>query len=81
MLTIGVPLVTGLLRQMEFDADRHEVAIGGSKSFAETSKSLRLLGLAHMKSMYGLRRLALKEAVLVDDIPLTVSVVRDQLHA
>ncbi|MEM6363712.1 MAG: M48 family metallopeptidase, partial [Planctomycetota bacterium] len=65
-----------MLRQMEFDADRFEAGLGGSKSFIEASHRLRLLGFSQGKTMAGLSNLAAKESVLVDNIPMMIAQVR-----
>ncbi len=50
-------LVSGfMLRQMEYDADRYEIQISGSTTFAETARTLPLLGLATNETINDLRR-------------------------
>jgi Zn-dependent protease with chaperone function len=66
-----------LLRQMEFDADRYEVYVSGSKSFASTSQTLRLLAFAHHASMLGLGKL-LEKAVMIDNLPRMTEALRNQ---
>jgi len=41
---IGNVVSAGLLRQMEYDADRYEYGLVGSKTFGETCFELRMLG-------------------------------------
>ncbi|MEE2640604.1 MAG: M48 family metallopeptidase [Planctomycetota bacterium] len=48
---VGHFFVAKLLQQMEFDADRYEARLSGSKAFAETSRRLRLLGLCQEKTL------------------------------
>ncbi len=65
-----------LLRQMEYDADRYEVYVSGSKSFASTSQTLRLLAFAHHASMLGLGKL-LEKAVMIDNLPRMTEALRN----
>lgn len=57
-----------LLRQMEFDADRHEVRVAGSDAFLNTARQLRLLGAAAGQSGPLLAR-AWRERRLPDNLP------------
>jgi hypothetical protein len=45
-MVIGHALSCFLLRQMEYDADRYEDRLAGSRTFAETTRRLRILNLA-----------------------------------
>src|SRR5262249_54155636 len=45
LMVIGHALSCFLLRQMEYDADRHETRLAGSNAFAETARQLLLLEL------------------------------------
>lgn len=69
-----------LLRQMEYDADRYEVYVAGSKSFGTTSQALRLLAFAHHASMLGLGNL-LEKAVMVDNLPRMTEALRNHTSA
>ncbi len=64
-------------RQMEFDADRYEIALVGSETFAQTGKDLHLLGNAYGKSLMGVITL-LKQAVFIDDLPRMIQLCRSQ---
>ena len=57
-----------LLRQMEFDADRYEVHVSGSKNFAATCQSMRMLGFAQHASLIGMKKL-LDKAIMIDNLP------------
>ena len=41
----------GLMRQMEFDADRYEYGLVGSKTFADTAFELQLLGASQQAGL------------------------------
>lgn len=46
LMYVGHIVAGFMMRQMEFDADKYETRLGGSESFAQTARQLRLLGLA-----------------------------------
>lgn len=45
LMTLGNLVGGFLLRQMEFDADRHEARLAGSRIFATTARQLSVLGV------------------------------------
>ena len=45
-MMVGHAISAALLRQMEYDADRYEIGLVGSKTFAETSQEMRRLAIA-----------------------------------
>ena len=47
---LGHFFVAKLLREMEFDADRYETRMVGSRTFAQTCRKLRLMGICSMKT-------------------------------
>lgn len=47
---LGHFFVARLLREMEFDADRYETRMVGSRTFAQTCRKLRLLGICQAKT-------------------------------
>ena len=51
LVKIGHFFVARLMRQMEFDADRHEARLAGSQNFAKTARSLRILELCQEKTL------------------------------
>ena len=51
LMHLGHGISCFALRQMEFDADRYEVAFAGSDHFAPTSRRLQLLGIGSGRSI------------------------------
>ncbi|MCA9011215.1 MAG: M48 family metalloprotease [Planctomycetaceae bacterium] len=71
--------VSGLmLRQMEFDADRHEVRFSGSSEIEPTTRRLHELMVAHQMA-YSDLSLAFQERRLADDFTYLMSVNADHL--
>lgn len=67
-------LVSGfLMRQMEFDADRYEARLVGSRCFAATSKRLALLGVANQGALNDLGQFY-SEGRLVDNFPALINI-------
>lgn len=67
-----------LMRQMEFDADRHEARFAGSGSFAETARRLRILAISTngaMSDLSGFHR----EGRLCDNLPRLVLLNEEQM--
>lgn len=69
-----------LMRQMEFDADRHEARFAGSDTFASTARQLRLLGIANGGAMSDLADFY-REGRLCDDMPTLIMHNAGQLPA
>ncbi|MGJ4728302.1 M48 family metalloprotease [Luteimonas sp. SDU101] len=69
-----------LSQEMEFDADRYEVAVAGSDSFADTALRLRALAQA-MHEVETLNRKAWREGGLVDDLPAAAALRMGQWGA
>ncbi len=69
-----------LSQEMEFDADRYEVAVAGSDSFAATALRLRALSQA-MHEVEQLNRKAWREGSLVCDLPGTAAMRMEQWTA
>ncbi len=67
-----------LLRQMEFDADQHEIRVAGSTAFCETASRIRLLNAAWGGSQQLLAR-AWRERRLPDDLPAYIRHLADSL--
>ncbi|WP_442505173.1 M48 family metallopeptidase [Novipirellula sp. SH528] len=65
-------------RQMEFDADRYEIALVGSEVFVSTGQELHLLNAASGRSMQSVVSL-IKKAVLIDNIPKMIQLCRTQM--
>jgi predicted Zn finger-like uncharacterized protein len=69
-----------LMRQMEFDADLHEIRFAGSAAFESTSKKLRCLGVAFSQSLVETQGF-LVDGKLVDNLPRLVQMNRDSQDA
>lgn len=59
-------------RQREYDADRYEIRVAGSRTFVETSDRLLQLNLASGRAYFRLREL-FGEGRLVDDLPALIA--------
>ena len=69
VLMVSGHAVSGyLLRQMEFDADRHEARVAGSNMFASTARQLSVLGIAHQGALSDLGQFY-DEGRLADNLP------------
>lgn len=74
-------LVAGyMLRQMEFDADRHEARLAGSRCFAETARKLIHMGVAHQGAIEDLQEFH-REGRLADNLPKLITANVEQLDA
>jgi Zn-dependent protease with chaperone function len=73
LMYVGHFFGSHLLRQMEFDADRHEVRLAGSAAFKQTARQLHLLNYASEGAFHDLRELY-REERLVDDLPRLIMV-------
>jgi len=69
LANLGTALSRGLSRQMEFDADRYEVELCGSETYARTSKMLRVLDAGHSRA-FGLAVKGSEKEKFPDDLPL-----------
>lgn len=74
MMLLGLAYVAtilsrGLSRQMEFDADRYEIALCGSKGYSDNAKVMRILGAGHSVAS-DLAGAGLEQGRLPDNIPL-----------
>jgi len=67
-----------LLRQMEYDADRYETRVGGSKSFEQTTLRLQELSLSYNVSMNFIFQ-HLKAGVAPDDLSKVVLKLNGQI--
>ncbi len=72
LMVIGQGVSGFLLRQMEFDADRHEARLAGSDAFEATARRLPLLDMASQKAHAELASLY-REKRLVDNFPRLVA--------
>ncbi len=78
LMTIGNLVGGFLLRQMEFDADRHEARVAGSRIFATTARQLAVLGIAHRGALADLSGFY-SEGRLGDNLPKLILLNVDQL--
>ena len=78
LMMIGHGLSGLLLRQMEFDADRHEVRFSGSEIIEPTTRRLHELMVAHGMA-YNELSMAMSEGRLADDIVRLMSVQAEDL--
>lgn len=69
LLMMAGHAVSGLLlRQMEFDADRHEARLAGSRTFATTARQLAMLNVSYQGAMTDLK-MFYDEGRLGDNLP------------
>lgn len=68
LMWLGVVVSRYMSREMEFDADRYEAGLAGSKQFGETAFRFRLLNHAYADVYNGLRH-TWAEGKLVDNLP------------
>ncbi len=73
LMYVGHGVAGFMLRQMEFDADRYEVNLAGSKAFEATARKLQLLMYAHHGAMADLGDFY-AEGRLADDLPRLILV-------
>lgn len=71
LMYIGQFVSCFMLRQMEYDADRHEARFAGSDTFQETARRLAELSVARSMAFSDLGRF-LDEGRLADDLPALV---------
>ena len=72
LMYIGYLVGCFFIRQMEYDADRYEALISGSKKFETTTWRIALLGAAYDLSIAGLDQ-AFKDGRLGDNLPVLVA--------
>jgi len=68
LMILGHAVAAAMMRQMELDADRHEMRLVGSRTFQETCNKMTLLGLAEHWAMSDLDRF-FSDGRLPDDLP------------
>ena len=68
LMLVGHACASMLLRQMEYDADRHEARLAGSQGFVSGTRQLRKLGLAY-QGMQGQMSDFYREGKLADNVP------------
>jgi Zn-dependent protease with chaperone function len=72
LMQIGNVISCGLLRQMEYDADRYEARISGSRSFEETVHQLHLLQMGS-RAVHEDLWVSWKDRHLADNLPLLLT--------
>ena len=77
-MMLGHGISAGLMRQMEFDADRYEYGLVGSRTFADTSLELQLLGASQAAALERLLHY-FQHGRLADDMILLTQHFRAQL--
>ena len=78
LMLMGHAACCRLLRQMEFDADQHEIRVAGSQAFCETAARIRVLNAAWNGSQSLLGR-AWREHRLPDDLSAYILHLADAL--
>ena len=68
LMILGHAVAAAMMRQMELDADRHEMRLVGSRTFQETCQKMTLLELAEQWAMSDLDRFY-SDGRLPDDLP------------
>src|SRR5258708_35082571 len=71
LMWIGHLVSCFMLRQMEYDADRHEARFAGSDTFQQTARRLAELSVARRMALGDLGRF-LDEGRLADDLPALI---------
>jgi len=75
LMVVGHAVSASLMREMEYDADRYEYDLVGSKTFEQTARDLRLISAANQFALSQLYDLFTK-GVLADDMIL----LQDHIH-
>ncbi|MGD9721387.1 MAG: M48 family metallopeptidase [Pirellulales bacterium] len=78
LMIVGHAVSGVLLRQMEFDADMHEVRVAGSDAFESTCRRLAVLNVATSGAYEDLNHW-FRESRLGDDLPALIMANVDQL--
>ncbi|MEZ6134823.1 MAG: M48 family metalloprotease [Pirellulaceae bacterium] len=76
LMMVGHIFSCYLLRQMEFDADLHEIRFSGSDTFRTTSMQLRRLGVAYQQGMID-QQTFFMDGKLGDNLPKLTCINRD----
>ncbi|MEM7477022.1 MAG: M48 family metalloprotease, partial [Planctomycetota bacterium] len=76
LMMLGQLFSCFLLRQMEFDADLHEIRFSGSDNFRKTCIQLRRLGVGYQESLADQQHFFMN-GKLGDDMPLLTKLARD----
>lgn len=76
----GHAISAGLMRQMEYDADRYEINLVGSKTFAETSQEMRRLSAAQTLALEAMFQFFTKGRLADDMVVLSEDARRSMPH-
>ena len=79
-MMLGNFISAGLMRQMEYDADRYEYGLVGSKTFAETAFELQLLGASQQAGLDMMLEF-FQRGRLADDMIFLTKNLREQFPA
>lgn len=79
-MMIGYAISAGLMRQMEYDADRYEINLVGSQTFAETSQEMHRLSTAQTLALETMFQFFSKGRLADDMIVLTQDASRSMPH-
>jgi Zn-dependent protease with chaperone function len=77
---VGLAASGALLREMEYDADRHEARVAGSETFAAVATRLNVLGAA-AQAGWNLQQRWWQSGRLADDLPALVAAASERLTA
>ena len=78
VMLLGYAMMCGLQRQMEFDADRYEARLIGSKAFRDTFKRIYQLSIGHQLTMQAFFHGTVTEQ-FPDNFPRSAGFVADHL--
>ena len=60
-------------RSMEYDADHHEIQLGGTDVFEQTCNAMAELGLAHVRAIGETSGMLQRDNTLPDDLPAYIA--------
>lgn len=72
LMMVGHAISCWMMRQMEYDADRHEARVAGSEAFEGTMSRVQMLGVAAQGAYASLREMW-NEQTLVDNLPVLIA--------
>jgi len=72
LMMVGHAISCWMMRQMEYDADRHEARVAGSEAFEGTMSRIQMLSVASQGAYSVLRNLC-NEHTLVDNLPVLIA--------
>ncbi|GJM26100.1 MAG: hypothetical protein DHS20C16_25150 [Phycisphaerae bacterium] len=78
LMIVGQAVSCALLRQMEYDADRHEIRLVGSEVFKQTSRRMGELSIAGQALMSEMNE-SWKDGKLPDNYPIALAAKSDDI--